>query len=159
MHIPDGISKQRDQCRHLCHLGGRMCLWSEEVNPKLWRKGVPLMVCDRCFHLPQPRCQFPRCRRDQADIPWGRFFLRPDGSLASPSDYDYCLIVQCLGFADGGLTALGSNLFNMGVVGALGGLRDLFLLYTSSERAEKPSSSPWPSPHWLSIVMGPRLRY
>ena len=31
------------------------------------------------------------------------------------------LLIQCLGFADGGLTALGANLFNMGIVGALGG--------------------------------------
>jgi len=31
------------------------------------------------------------------------------------------LLIQCLGFADGGLTALGANLFNMGIVGAVGG--------------------------------------
>lgn len=31
------------------------------------------------------------------------------------------LTVQCLFFADGGLTALGTNTFNMGVVGAMGG--------------------------------------
>ena len=30
-------------------------------------------------------------------------------------------MIQCLGFADGGLTALGANLFNMGIVGAIGG--------------------------------------
>lgn len=29
------------------------------------------------------------------------------------------LIIQCLGFADGGITALGSNLFNMGIVGGI----------------------------------------
>jgi len=31
------------------------------------------------------------------------------------------LIVQCLVFADGGLLALGANIFNMGVVGGIGG--------------------------------------
>lgn len=31
------------------------------------------------------------------------------------------LIVQCLVFADGGLLALGANIFNMGVVGGVGG--------------------------------------
>ncbi|MCY2927632.1 MAG: energy-coupling factor ABC transporter permease [Planctomycetota bacterium] len=31
------------------------------------------------------------------------------------------LAIQCLLFADGGLTALGTNLFNMGLVGAVGG--------------------------------------
>ncbi len=29
------------------------------------------------------------------------------------------LLVQCLGFADGGLTALGANVFNMAVVGTI----------------------------------------
>ena len=31
------------------------------------------------------------------------------------------LIVQCLVFADGGLSALGANIFNMGIVGGVGG--------------------------------------
>jgi cobalt/nickel transport system permease protein len=31
------------------------------------------------------------------------------------------LIVQCLAFADGGITTLGANIFNMGLVGAVGG--------------------------------------
>lgn len=31
------------------------------------------------------------------------------------------LVIQAFGFADGGLTALGSNVFNMGVIGGLGG--------------------------------------
>lgn len=31
------------------------------------------------------------------------------------------LVVQCFGFVDGGVTALGSNIFNMGVVGGFGG--------------------------------------
>jgi cobalt/nickel transport system permease protein len=31
------------------------------------------------------------------------------------------LVLQCLGFADGGLTALGSNVLNMGLIGGVGG--------------------------------------
>ncbi|MCG3178900.1 MAG: Cobalt transport protein CbiM [Phycisphaerae bacterium] len=31
------------------------------------------------------------------------------------------LVIQCLVFADGGLTALGSNIFNMGIIGGLAG--------------------------------------
>lgn len=41
------------------------------------------------------------------------------------------LIVQCLLFADGGLTALGANFLNMGIVGALGG----YALYAPIRRA------------------------
>ena len=31
------------------------------------------------------------------------------------------LVIQCLVFADGGLTALGSNIFNMAIIGGVGG--------------------------------------
>jgi cobalt/nickel transport system permease protein len=31
------------------------------------------------------------------------------------------LVAQCLGFADGGLTALGTNIFNMGIIAGIGG--------------------------------------
>jgi cobalt/nickel transport system permease protein len=52
------------------------------------------------------------------------------------------LVVQCLGFADGGLTALGSNIFNMGVVGALGGYIIFWFLYRLSGRSRKGSLLP-----------------
>lgn len=41
------------------------------------------------------------------------------------------LIVQCLLFADGGLTALGANFLNMGVIGAIGG----YAIYAPLRRA------------------------
>src|SRR5262245_44533201 len=41
------------------------------------------------------------------------------------------LIVQCLLFADGGLTALGANFLNMGLLGALGG----YAIYAPIRRA------------------------
>jgi len=47
------------------------------------------------------------------------------------------LVVQCLGFADGGLTAIGSNIFNMGVIGALGGYAVFTSIHTLFQESRK----------------------
>jgi ABC-type Co2+ transport system permease subunit len=64
------------------------------------------------------------------------------------------LIVQCLGFADGGLTAIGSNIFNMGIVGSLGGYSIFFILYTLFQKSRKGFFIALAISSWLSIVMG-----
>lgn len=64
------------------------------------------------------------------------------------------LIVQCLGFADGGLTALGSNIFNMGVIGALGGYGIFFILYQLFGKSRKAFFFALAVSAWLSIAMG-----
>ncbi len=64
------------------------------------------------------------------------------------------LIVQCLGFADGGLTAIGSNIFNMGVVGALGGYTIFYMLFTLLRKSRKGFFVALTVASWLSIVMG-----
>jgi cobalt/nickel transport system permease protein len=64
------------------------------------------------------------------------------------------LIVQCLGFADGGLTALGSNIFNMGIIGALGGYSIFSILYTLFRKSRKGFFIALAVSSWFSIVMG-----
>lgn len=64
------------------------------------------------------------------------------------------LIVQCLGFADGGLTAIGSNIFNMGVIGALGGYTIFYILFTLLQKSRKGFFFALTVASWLSIVMG-----
>jgi cobalt/nickel transport system permease protein len=64
------------------------------------------------------------------------------------------LVVQCLGFADGGLTAIGSNIFNMGVVGALGGYGVFVFLHTIFQKSPKGFFIALAISSWFSIVMG-----
>jgi cobalt/nickel transport system permease protein len=64
------------------------------------------------------------------------------------------LVVQCLGFADGGLTAIGSNIFNMGVIGALGGYGIFSLIYTLLQKSRKGFFIAVAISSWFSIVMG-----
>ncbi len=64
------------------------------------------------------------------------------------------LVVQCLGFADGGLTALGSNVFNMGVIGALGGYGLFALIYHLCRKSQKGFFVALAVSSWFSIMMG-----
>jgi cobalt/nickel transport system permease protein len=64
------------------------------------------------------------------------------------------LVVQCLGFADGGLTALGSNVFNMALIGALGGYAIFSTLYSSFKKSEKGFFVALAISSWLSVVLG-----
>lgn len=63
------------------------------------------------------------------------------------------LVIQCIGFADGGLTALGTNIFNMGILGGFGsyllmrGLRAILPRGRGGYLAAVAMSS------WLSIVL------
>ena len=65
--------------------------------------------------------------------------------------------VQCLLFQDGGLTALGANIFNMGIVGSVGG----YGLYQALRRLPHGRTAAellfWPAvavAAWLSVMLG-----
>jgi cobalt/nickel transport system permease protein len=63
------------------------------------------------------------------------------------------LVLQCLGFADGGLTALGSNVVNMGLIGGLGSypvFRLLQALFPANNRGFLLAAA---IAAWFSVVM------
>jgi cobalt/nickel transport system permease protein len=63
------------------------------------------------------------------------------------------LAVQCLGFADGGLTALGANVFNMGVIGALGGYGIFVLIYHLCRKSHRGFFIALAVSAWFSVAM------
>ncbi|MDQ7781175.1 MAG: energy-coupling factor ABC transporter permease [Planctomycetota bacterium] len=63
------------------------------------------------------------------------------------------LVIQCLGFADGGITALGTNIVNMGVIGGLGAYA-----FMRAVRPLLPAGKGWflgtaAAAGWMSIVV------
>lgn len=64
------------------------------------------------------------------------------------------VVVQALVFSDGGLVVMGANIFNMGIVGALGGYalyRALGSLLGGEDRARIPAAA---IAGWTSVVAG-----
>ena len=58
------------------------------------------------------------------------------------------LVVQCFVFQDGGLTAIGANIFNMGIIGSVGG----YYIYAALRKFFKIPISAFIA-SWLSIVV------
>jgi hypothetical protein len=59
-------------------------------------------------------------------------------------------VVQCLLFQDGGVTALGANLFNMGIIGSLGG----YGLYRLLRRLPSGEGTAVAAAAWASVMVG-----
>ncbi len=66
-----------------------------------------------------------------------------------------CVVaVQALVFSDGGLVVMGVNIFNMGIIGTLGGLRDLPRAVPACSAGRTGAASrPRRSPAWASVVL------
>jgi cobalt/nickel transport system permease protein len=64
------------------------------------------------------------------------------------------LVMQSLLFADGGLTALGTNIFNMGIVGGLGGYGLFRLLILVLPRRRGVFVAAAAVSAWFSVVLG-----
>jgi cobalt/nickel transport system permease protein len=62
------------------------------------------------------------------------------------------LIVQCLVFQDGGLLALGANIFNMGIIGSLTGYYSFLLINKIFGSSKKSMVFAWFLAGWMSIM-------
>src|SRR5690606_32169599 len=62
--------------------------------------------------------------------------------------------IQCLLFADGGITALGSNFFNMAIVGGLGGMALFSFLRTLLPNNRAGLLSAVAGAAWASVLLG-----
>jgi len=123
MHIPDGFVSGPINV-----LGGVTA--AAVVGVSAWRASrevekrphmVPLLATTAAFVFAAQMLNFP--------IGGGTsgHFLGAAAVAALLGPWSACLvltlvlIIQCLGFADGGLTALGTNIVNMGIIGGFGG--------------------------------------
>ena len=108
----------------------------KKVNRKFGEKEVPLMGVTAAFIFAAQMLNFPIAGGTSGHFLGAVFSSVLLGPWAGLIIMTLVLAVQCLGFADGGLTALGSNVFNMGVIGALGGYGIFALTYSFSKEPE-----------------------
>ena len=121
MHIPDGFLSTPVWAGMDALSAGAVGVAARRVNRKLDAAQVPLMGMTAAFVFAAQMINFP--------VPGGTSGHLLGGFLAAlllgpaPAVVVMATIftAQCLLFQDGGLTALGANLFNMGIVGSIGG--------------------------------------
>ena len=154
MHIPDGFLSHGINAATFVISAGACAYGVRRVNRNFGEREVPLMGVTAAFIFAAQMINFPVAGGTSGHFLGACFSSVLLGPWASLIIMTIVLIVQCLGFADGGLTAIGSNIFNMGVIGALGGYGVFIFLYTLFRKSQKGFFIALAISSWLSIVMG-----
>ena len=154
MHIPDGFLSHGINAATFVIASGACAYGVKRVNRNFGEREVPLMGVTAAFIFAAQMINFPIAGGTSGHFLGAVFSSVLLGPWASLLIITIVLVVQCLGFADGGLTAIGSNIFNMGVIGALGGYGIFIFLYTLFQKNRKGFFVALTISSWFSIVMG-----
>ncbi len=124
MHIPDGFLdlKTAATAGGLAALGlyaGRFAGVARDAETGVRR--VSLLGMAAAFVFAAQMINFPVVGGTSGHLIGGVLIAILLGPAASVTVMTAVVVVQCLLFADGGITALGANLFNMALVAPLGG--------------------------------------
>lgn len=119
MHIPDGfLSPPVFASCWVAAIGAVSCCL-KKTKEVLKDKMVPLMGVMAAFVFAGQMLNFPVLGGTSGHLLGGVLAAVTLGPYAGAVVLSLVLIVQCLVFQDGGLTALGANILNMAIVGTL----------------------------------------
>lgn len=154
MHIPDGFLSHGLNAATFVISAGACAYGVKRVNRSFGEREVPLMGVTAAFVFAAQMINFPVAGGTSGHFLGAVFSSVLLGPWASLIVMTIVLVVQCLGFADGGLTAIGSNIFNMGVMGALGGYGVFITLYVLLRKSLKGFFIALAISSWFSIMLG-----
>lgn len=121
MHLPDGfVSGPVNLATGVVSLGTCAAAVAQ-ARKSLGEKQVPLLGVTAAFIFAAQMLNFPVAAGTSGHFLGACLAAILLGPLNAVLIMALVMTIQCLVFGDGGLTALGSNIFNMGIVGALGG--------------------------------------
>ena len=128
MHIPDGFLNAKTWVTLAVVSGFAVGVASRIASKKAGEKQIPLMGVMAAFIFAAQMLNFPVAGGTSGHFMGGvlaSILLGPSMGLLVMTAV---LVVQCFVFQDGGLTALGANIFNMGIIGAVLGYY-LYLIF------------------------------
>jgi len=121
MHIPDGFLTSATWVpAWLLSMGG-IGYSLKKASQTLRERMIPLMGVMSAFIFAAQMVNFPVMSGTSGHLLGGLLAAVLLGPYAAAVVLTCVLIVQCLIFQDGGLTALGANIFNMSLAGTMGG--------------------------------------
>ncbi len=121
MHIPDGFLNVATVATTCVVSAGGVGNAVRIANKKLGEKQVPLMGVLAAFIFAAQMLNFPIAGGTSGHLIGAALAAILLGPWASVLIMSCVLIAQCLIFQDGGLLALGANIFNMGIVASFSG--------------------------------------
>jgi len=120
MHIPDGFLNVATVATTYAVSAGGVANAVRIANKKLGEKQVPLMGILAAFIFAAQMLNFPVAGGTSGHLIGAALAAILLGPWASVLIMSCVLIAQSLIFQDGGLLALGANIFNMGIVASFG---------------------------------------
>jgi len=135
MHIPDGFLDAKTWISLSVVSAGLVCYSAGAINKNIVKdseneKRIPLMGVMAAFIFAAQMLNFPVAGGTSGHFMGGVLAAVLLGPLTGLLILSAVLIVQCFVFQDGGLTALGANIFNMGLVGSFAG----YYIYFAGEK-------------------------
>ncbi len=121
MHIPDGFLDAKTALATGALSAAGVGFALRQVRHELPPRRVPLLGLAAAFLFAAQMVNFPVLAGTSGHLVGGALVAALLGPAAAVVVVATVLLVQCLLFADGGVTALGANIFNMGLVATLSG--------------------------------------
>ena len=121
MHIPDGFLDAKTAAATGVLAVAGLGLALRQARMELPRRKVPLLGLSAAFVFAAQMLNFPVAGGTSGHMIGGVLAAVLLGPSAAVIAISAVLVVQCFLFADGGITALGANIFNMAIVGGGGG--------------------------------------
>src|SRR5258708_4067186 len=137
MHIPDGFLTPRVWGTLDIVSGSFVAIGLRRVSAALEEKAVPLMGVLAAFVFAGQMINIPVAGGTSGHFLGGALAGALLGPWAGLIVMGVVLVVQCFLFQDGGVAALGANIFNMGIIGSMGGAvlyRTMALVFKGSRR-------------------------
>jgi len=121
MHLPDGFISNEINLASAVVSAGAVALALRQAKRTLDERQVPLLGVTAAFIFAAQMLNFPVAGGTSGHFLGALLAGVLLGPLPAILIMALVLLIQCLVFADGGLTALGTNIFNMGVLAGAGG--------------------------------------
>jgi cobalt/nickel transport system permease protein len=152
LHIPDGLITP--EIAALMYAVSIIFLaWSWRKAKATYEKSLaPLLAVSSAFTFVAQMINFPIAYGTSGHLVGGTFLAVLLGPYAAALGMTVVLLMQALFFADGGIMALGANIFNMAVIGALSFFIIKHLAKNTSRKSLLFASVFIAS--WLSVVLG-----
>src|SRR4051812_10098433 len=121
MHIPDGFLDAKTAAGTAVFAAVGLSVALRHAKRTMPPRKVPLLGLSAAFVFAAQMVNFPVAGGTSGHLVGGVLTAALLGPSAAGIVLTTVLIVQCLAFADGGITALGANIFNMGIIAGVCG--------------------------------------
>jgi cobalt/nickel transport system permease protein len=152
MHIPDGFLAANTWLPAWLISAGSLGYCIKKASRMLQDRIIPLMGIMSAFIFAAQMINFPVIGGTSGHLFGGVLVSVLLGPYAGAIVLSCVLIFQCLLFQDGGLLALGANIFNMAIIGTIGG----YIIFRTAQKIMDKKKGFFIASAiaaWLSVVL------